>query len=499
MRRTVAATFLLLNLVLLCSAIAGAAEPTVFIFDASSSRLSASGRPIRAGTPIEVLIVHPNNFRESYQVKVETIDFHETSLPDILKGVVWIGTTRLDTLPTQISRAAVVSTLYADSSTAHTGGILPPSLRLAYDKAIARVAAIDLEAKVRFQHVMRMPLAAPLATQLTLAQDNADARAQAILAVDAVHSDWWTTQEDDSGAVAQDSGAYHAKGILSMFETTTRRWSNDWDEALYDWDRAYVVYSQGKPVSARIDSVAKAADADVQMCKKWMEALQGKVDKVRPDVESFVELASVALDTLRTPDVIRRETVASGDEVTATIVIHRFSFVEEKQKSLPALPQSTISHKVPVYGRWTLDISAGFLATGLRQQNFITVPSQDSSSTSKVVKEGSHDEADIAPGLFAHYMWTTRSGNLFWALGPTLGISTSSPIRYFAGGSVQLGRSARLSLSAGIAWGKLKVLNGEQENAQLINTPLSVAEVIRRDWGVGLSFAISPRLPGKKS
>jgi hypothetical protein len=496
-------SFSLMALAKLCSpqsTFAGNTESVVFTFDAQSSRISTRPVPIRAGSPIALVITHPKTFRESYEVKFETIEFHEIALPELFKGIVLVGTTKLDPLPIGATRALNFSKVGQDTLASPPEGPLPASLRLPYDLAVKAAGRIDIEAQLRFQHVMTIPLTSRLASDLMLAPENAQARQIAAEAIEAVHADWINASADEPDSAADSEIArYRARDILYLFDVVTRRWANDWDQAAYVWDRAYSVYRAGKPIISKSDSIANAADSDVQMCKKWMEGLKGKIEKIRPDVESFVELASVALDPVRTPNEIRQTTVASGDEVTVSIEVHRFALVDEKQKALPTAPQLSVSQRVPVYGRWTLDASAGFLITGLRQQNFVAAPSADSTGTGKVVREGSHDEADIAPGFFAHYVWTSRTRSVFWALGPTLGISTSNPIRYFAGASLQFGRSARLAVSGGVAWGKLRVLNGEHEDTQLVTTPLSVAEVTRKDWGVGVSFAINPRFPSKKT
>jgi hypothetical protein len=242
----------------------------------------------------------------------------------------------------------------------------------------------------------------------------------------------------------------------------------------------------------------------MQSWKKAIAGLQGKIERARTDLESFVEVARVALDPLRTPDEIHRTAVATGDAITGRVTIRRYSLTEEKTKGLPSASQVTLSRTVPVYGRWSLDVSAGFLTTGLRQRNFITAPSPDSSSTGRVVRKGSEDEIDIAPGIFVHYVWLTKvrlpkAASAYLGIGPALGLTTSSPNRYFTGGSLQVGRSVRLTISYGRSWGKVRVLNGERENGQLLNMPLSVVDVTQKDWGLGVSFAINPPFPGKRS
>jgi hypothetical protein len=278
--------------------------------------------------------------------------------------------------------------------------------------------------------------------------------------------------------------------VLRRYDVRTGGWFDAWAKALSEWNAAYARWKLGAAKDPRKIAAAQA-DQDVQTGKVWMEALRTKTTAARLELASFVELARVALDLSRTPDEITRTAVPERDALVVAVGIVPVSFDKESREGLPKASRISISRIIPVAGRWTLDVSGGLAFSGLRQVNYVGVPSPDTSGTGLVVDEGSRDAFDVAPAVMAHYVHTARAGALSWAAGPTLGITTGSPVRYLIGGCLELGSQARLVLSYGAVWGKLAVINGESPGAQLSREPLETKDVMRASQFGSVSFTIA--------
>jgi len=399
-------------------------------FDAHR-RTFTTWKRVKSGHKVKLRITNPNVFRETYEIKFEGTEIHGVTVPDKLGGLVFAGPARVVPIPANLAQA-LGPALTADNL---KSALLPASLQRPYADAMNVLHSIKTDLDRGCDSVLFSPLAAPLIRSLIIEQTDSGVQKRARTEVMRIARPW---REDTTEVTLPDS-------IMVLFERRVSSWFLLWRRATRDWREAYSTWRLANSGNFQEAEAARMLLMDGQ---KWIDVLQAETSAARHELELFVGTADAAVDTVRTPSTIDRTARTVGDEFTVIITIRPSPLVTEVNGHLPQEPEATARTTVLVYNRWTTDISAG-------------------PSVSQI-----GDSWDFSPVLFVHYVNTVTPTR---ALGFSLGISFSDPVRYLAGPTLEIGgRPLRLALTPGFAWGKI-----------------TDTSVWYGGWGVAASIAIT--------
>lgn len=466
-------------------------RPAVVRVDACVRKFAGKPCVVHHGEPLTLRVLHPNVFRESYELQLQGSDVHSTGIPDALKGLIFVANGSVGPLP-NFARAPEINPMEIKAVL----GDLPTRFNGVQDSLKEIRDALNTPGWKRVGE----PITARLWSAMINAPDDSTARCGALDSISAVADSWVgdpTLARSYSAARQVPHFTPESARVLitdlgrlvPRFAMRTAALIKPGSQSISDWNESYMSWRLLHPGDRKPEAEWPIeANEQVQSGKKWLDAQVTRFDGARAELETFVMLAAAALDPLRCPDSLQRVVKVDGDEVIATVVF-RPREPTDKEKTLPRVPEFNLTTRIPGTHRWAFTVSAGVGVTDLLQSNYFTAPPPDSNQT-RIVKRGVRDEAAVVAVTQAQLLYTERLGSMAWGWGPAVGIAPASPARYLLGGSIEFGSRVRLLLSGGAAWGQVGVLNGERVDQPLVNA-IDLKMVMRRGSYGSLTFSIA--------
>ena len=138
------------------------------------------------------------------------------------------------------------------------------------------------------------------------------------------------------------------------------------------------------------------------------------------------------------------------------------------------------------------DFSVGFVASRLRDYNYVLKPTIDSTTMeidgNEILKL---DQGNFYIGIAIHGHFYTRIARRFnVAISPGFAVNTDSRVNYLLGLSAILGKDQRFILNIGMAFGKVLRLSNVYEVGQKLDLGITELPTIEQ-WNKGLYFGVS--------
>ncbi len=250
--------------------------------------------------------------------------------------------------------------------------------------------------------------------------------------------------------------------------------------------------SRNKKIDELTQELKLATDYNVNVVKdlkKYLNTLlqtgKASTDSIDQSIKILEKAKTTKEPTIRQPFNIQAIQIANNDISTIKI---QYREIEKDKESLETERSLVIKNR----GGFKLDFSTGFMATGLKDDNYRVVPTKTDTTELIDDKKGNFV---MGFGLLAHaYM---RSGCRFnGSITTGLLLNTNSQtLNYVAGLSALLGLEQRFVLTGGFVFGKVKRLTrnfevGKRYSTTQLNTVSGVpyTERYQAGWFVGVSY-----------
>lgn len=236
------------------------------------------------------------------------------------------------------------------------------------------------------------------------------------------------------------------------------------ETAMKRWETAYATFQESELATPGEREIAYETDRQL---REALAAIRLRASQCLTQIADFSAhciraklLFQRVVDRHISPRFILMETSnAAGDEVAirveTTEKLSPWLAAEAKEKPENVLVSKWVRDgKSGVFGRQVLDFSSGLVVTNLLRENYYGV----GTSPSGTIEKGVSDQADVQPGLMAHWYSTQKSGVV---LAPSLGLTVGEQPRILAGLSLIHGSSknSRFYLTGGLAFGDVARIN----------------------------------------
>lgn len=228
------------------------------------------------------------------------------------------------------------------------------------------------------------------------------------------------------------------------------------------------------------DLKATLDDYQAELSKDAFDAIKQKIEKIaRAIPNSVVSSELIPPASWRNNDVVR--------------------FTVEKTKSSGA--KTTATYDVYIVGGIKIDVSAGVFVNGLVDENYVgqQKPTSTSTTSSSVAEAAQYkpvldagDKVSFAAGSLINIYprFNIARGGLNFGL--SFGASVGNRVNYYGGVSALIGRTQRIVLTYGLAFGKVKRLSELYTDRDKYYTvesgQFATREVIDHNWFFGLTY-----------
>lgn len=519
-----------------------------FVFDAQTRTFKQKADPLHAGGRVSLTVVNVNTFREKYTLKLEGTDYHTIAPFGPLQNLIATGKSNTITLPNAIipynvvglDRSKLEAFISAHEQFEHAVGYLigRPNVTI---RAAIQQGTTNAEIRQMVVEGLLGPLHELLKSEedwstslmLNLPEGTSDAIASAKEIVKPKKD----VCDDESEFRAQSTAIATAGEALAGSIGPLEDILPDLQQKL---ETTYQALG-AKPDSALGRSIVRLHDSAMAQYALYNKDHDKNYASAIANAGLLRNLLRDFTDPRIVPACITREASVQGDSVAASVQIESVPGTtlvadasasggggvgdssdsggggkadvgadkakgDDKSKgsaisAAPAAPSGsskTYSASVPVFMRFTLDVSAGLARTSLKQRSYYLEPVANADGTkTSYVREGPADRINGGPTILGHIALTTplpvpRSPiHLSPAL--SLGATVTDPVRYLLGYSVILDfrQSTRLVFTWGTAWGKLNVLNGDVVGQPALGSAVSTTGLMQRGNFSALTLAIA--------
>lgn len=439
------------------------------VFDASSqSFVKVPGHLDAQKDSPAIVVLHPNSFREKYTIKVSKVNLFTAAPPAALSALLISSASSRSgaTLPETVSRSATM--LLPDQWKAFQKALDA----LKRTKYLSGEEILELIRRGRDNYEIREMLTQKI--QETI--NDLDSQKKAVLAL-------ITAARADDASLDDDPIAFQASRDIQILAEAIDSPAGDLEKAMRAWNGAFATLPP--PTDANKESYEKTRAANDEVSKA--------ITAAKPQIAALRVMKHLYREVLLAPRVLPSRLVipsdiAGADQVDVTVQVDQspgslvsIDPTDDKNPLNKIIPQdpTIVSRQyptsIPVYWRFVRDFSAGLASTNLKQANFYI----DKSVSPGVVRRGASDDKNIGAAVLAQGYLTTPYGV---SVGPCIGVTVTDNARFLLGGSVVFspGRRVRLSFSAGWAYGKVTVLNGDVENTPPNGSSVSTSSVYRQ-------------------